>query len=102
MALRSRQRIDLAWLLLDAKALAHDSRLATCRAKHETGRSFKLSVIPSPDGNQALVKVAGADATWRAGFAANAVRVFTEADHGDAVEMVQGWDAERDQAEARA
>lgn len=101
MALRSGQRIDLAWALLDVKALAYDSRVSSLRTKHETARPMKLSINQSPDGSRALVKVAGADSSWVDTFRPDAVRVFTEADHGDAVKLVQGWDAERAQAEVR-
>lgn len=93
MAFRNRTEINPAWILLDTTAPLYSARVNTLGLKHAERGTFNQSVATSDDGTRALVKVADADRDWLDSFKAGALRIYTEADHDEAVPMVQAWDA---------
>ncbi len=90
MATRDRQRIDIVWLHLDALHPKVAQTVDAARSQHEGQGDFKLSVNTKADGTEALVKVAGVLGDWIVGkpWAAPILRVFTEADHDQAISLV--------------
>lgn len=92
--MRSRQPIELVWLLVDLTHPMAGSLINDARTTHESKGNFRLSVNRSEDGHRALVKVAAGD-DWHLTRPANAaiLRRFTERDHHEAVKMVsaENW-----------
>ena len=82
--------IEIIWLHMDAMHGSYAPAVNASRAQHEDRGSFMLSVNLKDDGTEALVKVVGVTTPWVTGKAWSGaiLRVFTEADHDEAVTMV--------------
>lgn len=85
------------WLLVDATHAGFQGMLAEAAARHKIPKpDAKLSVTMRLDGAEALVKVRGGKG-WSPGWLNTPLvkRVFTPADHSEAVAMVHtsAWEA---------
>lgn len=91
MIKRNTGNFDIIWVHMDATHLSYASALTVMRARHESQGSFKLNINLSDNGLESLVKVVGAVPAWTAGrpWTAAVKRVFTEADHDEAVTLVR-------------
>ena len=91
MIKRNNRIIDILWLHMDVTHVNYAAAITAMRAQHEGQGPFKLSINLKDDGTEALVKVVGVVAVWTGGkpwFAA-VKRVFTDADHDEAVTLVR-------------
>ena len=88
--------LPIIWVHVDMLHPGADALLEAARAKHETGKSYKLSVNISRDGTEALVKIAGANKAWAAGLgnAPLVKAVYDHTNHADALALVAGWSQE--------
>lgn len=87
MITRNGIEVDMCWLLLDVNHLDYATLLKKLRSAHE-GRGPKLSVNISHDGAQALVKLMGEMPAVTVGEESCILRVFTEVDHDQAIDLV--------------
>lgn len=92
MAKRGGVDFEPAWVHLDATHPSYSGRLTSLQAKHETGNTFVFSNFEKPDGTESLAKVFDADSAWRSSFENSAIRIYTEQDHHEAVQLVSTWD----------
>ena len=91
MKTRNRKFFPSIWVHLDATHENYATAINVMRAQHEGQGSLKLSINLKDDGTEALVKVSGVTPTWLASKPWQDVvkRVFTDADHAEAVAMVR-------------
>lgn len=98
MAKRDIGNFDLIWVHLDALHPTYDAIIQVCRVVHEQ-YGPKLSINLKMDGTEALVKVA-IKSDWPAlkAWGPALIRVYTEADHAEAVALVRSleWEPEED------
>ncbi len=91
MTKRDNQPIDIIWIHVSLAHARYADALSAATILHESQSRLKVSVNVKADGTEALIKVVGAKATWLTDkpFKAAVLRVFTEADHDEAVAMVR-------------
>ena len=98
MIKRNKQLINVIWLHMDVTHDSYAAAIIAMRVQHKTQGPFELSVNLSEDGTEALVKVVGVLPPWIVGkpFENAVIRVFTEADHDEAVVLVRDllWEPE--------
>lgn len=94
---------DVCWFLLDTVHADYDAAIAEAKERHNYSFDGMLSITLNDVGTSALVKIAGADATWRAGTLAGwadkiggvTLDIYnSKTDHGRALTMVRndaGW-----------
>ena len=90
MAKRNKQEFKVIWLHMSTGHPSYDAAIIAMRAQHESQGPFKLSINLNDAGTESLVKVAGKLPAWPVGqpWAAAAKRIFTEADHDEALALV--------------
>jgi hypothetical protein len=99
MAQRDKLPVDLIWVLVNLGHAQVNALLAVAGALHRR-HGAELSVNQNVAGTQALIKIGADENGFRnalSGAAKNAiVRVYTEADHAEALTLVTapGWEPE--------
>ncbi len=91
MVKRNNIALDIIWLHVSLAHAQFAEALAAVTVLHENQGKFKISVNVKADDTEALIKLVGAKANWLTGkpFEAAVFRVFTEADHDEAVALVR-------------
>jgi len=90
MAKRNNVPIDIIWVHVNTLHVDYAKALTAATLLHESMGDIKISVNLNKDGTEAVIKVAGALLNWVTGkpFSGAVIRVFTEADHDEAVALV--------------
>lgn len=103
MAQRDKLPVELIWVLVDLGSPQVNALINVAANRHKNRvEDAELSVNRSLDGTQALVKIAEGETGFRNALSAAArnaiVRVYTEADHAEALALVRapGWEPEEE------
>jgi len=83
------------WLHLDKET--HDIAIGKCRHRHGLQKRGSLSVVFNLAGTECLIKVAGANKTWRKkqSWMKDVIGIYDHSDHYKAIALVKGplWEA---------
>jgi len=95
MATRNRKSVELCWLHMDVAHSAYDEVRAALAAVHEKSGAV-LSCNMNFDGTQCLIKLLGTMPTLTAKQSEAVKRIYTDADHDEAVAMVSTFATKTD------